>query len=86
MNTLANSDDVKNRYKFSGIYSDVDINFHAQQVSTVTSLTLDSEEKSRRSTPNLPIQIKQLIIDIQALDDSEVARAVRENPDVLAKD
>lgn len=52
----------------------------------MTSLTLDSEEKSRRSTPNLPTQIKQLIIDIQALDDSEVARAVRENPDVLAKD
>lgn len=86
MNTYMGSDDMKNRYHFYGIFSDVDINFHAQEVSTVTSLTLDSENKSRRSTTDLPTHIKQLIIDIQSLDDSEIARAVRNNPDTPRKD
>lgn len=85
MNLLIQSEDFKNKYHFSGIFSDVDINFHAQPVSTVTSLTLDSENQSRRSSTNLPTQIKQLIIDIQALDDAEVAKAVRSNPDVMGK-
>lgn len=86
MNAYVLSDDLKNRYKFYGIFSDVDINFHTQKVSTVTSLTLDSEKKSRRSSTDLPTQIKQLIIDIQSLDDAEVARAVRNNPDTPRKD
>jgi ABC-type Mn2+/Zn2+ transport system ATPase subunit len=85
MNVWIKSEDIKNRYKFNGIFSDVDINFHAQEVSTVTSLTLDSETKSRRSSTDLPTQIKQLIIDIQSLDDSEVARAVRSNPDIPSR-
>lgn len=86
MNTFIRSDDFKNRYSFSGIFSDVDINFHAQNVSTVTSLTLDSVKESRRSTNDLPTQIKQLLIDIQALDDSEVAYAVRNNPHKALKE
>ena len=36
MNTYIGYDDIKNRYPFSGIFSDVDINFHADDVSTVT--------------------------------------------------
>ena len=68
---------VKNRYPFSGIFSDVDINFHADDVSTVTSLTLDSIKDSRRSTEKLPTQINQLLVDIQSTDDGELARAYR---------
>ena len=77
MNAYIGSDDVKNRYPFSGIFSDVDINFHADDVSTVTSLTLDSIKDSRRSTEKLPTQINQLLVDIQSTDDGELARAYR---------
>ena len=77
MNTYIGSGDIKNRYPFSGIFSDVDINFHADDVSTVTSLTLDSIKDSRRSTEKLPTQINQLLVDIQSMDDGELARAYR---------
>lgn len=86
MNVWISSDDIKHRYPFSGIYSDVDINFHAQQVSSVTSLSLDEKKGSRRSSNDLPTQINQLLIDIQALDDADVAFAVRQNPDAARKD
>ncbi len=77
MNVYVGLGEIKNKYSFSGIFSDVDINFHARDISTVTSLTLDSEKNSRRSTENLPTQINQLIVDIQAIDDSELAQAYR---------
>jgi len=77
MNVYIGSDSLKNRYPFSGIFSDVDINFHADDVSTVTSLTLDSAKNSRRSTEKLPTQINQLIVDIQSTDNDELAHAYR---------
>lgn len=70
----------KREYQIYGIFSDVDINFHAPDVSSVTSLTLDSSTNSRRSGTDLPKQIKQLLIDVQALDDGELSHAMRENP------
>ena len=81
MNTYYSSDELKHRYPFAGLFSDVDINFRAQDISTVTSLTLDSVKDSRRSSSNLPTTIKQLLIDVQALDDRDVAQAARNNPD-----
>ena len=77
---------IKARLPFQSIFSDVDINFHAGNISTVTSLTLDSEKESRRSTTDLPMQIKQLLIDIQALDDADIARAYENYPDIPGKD
>lgn len=71
---------ITGSYPFSAIYSDVDINFYSGKVSNVTSLTLDSASGSRRSTNNLPTQIKQLLIDIQALDDSDLSYAARNDP------
>lgn len=68
------------KYQLSGIYSDVDINFHASNIMSVTSLKLDESAKSRRSGTDLPQQIKQLIIDVQALDDTALASAIRTNP------
>lgn len=68
-----------------GVYSDVDINFHSKHLSSVTSLTLDATNDSRRSSNDLPTQINQLLIDIQALDDAEIALSVRENPETVAK-
>lgn len=61
-----------------GIYSDVDINFHSKSLSTVTSLDIDDNQQSRRSEMDFPTKIKQLLIDIQFLDDGELARAYRE--------
>jgi predicted ATP-binding protein involved in virulence len=65
----------------AGIYSDIDINFNAKEVSSITSMGLDSVVESQRSNSNLPTQINQLIIDIQALDDADIANAVRKNPE-----
>ena len=78
LDTIPGSSDYKKRYKFEGIYSDVDINFHSQEISSVTSLELDNFANSRKSTTDLPKEIKQLLIDIQALDDSDVASAYEE--------
>ena len=61
------------------IYSDVDINFKGKDIGGVTSLTLDAEMNSMRSTSNLATEIKQLIVDIQDLDAATTANWVRDN-------
>lgn len=63
----------RRKYPLYGIFSDVDINFHSNNLSNVTSLTLDRKTESRRSSNNLPTEVKQLLIDIQALDDADIA-------------
>lgn len=73
------SDVFKRTYNFHGIFSDVDINFHSNNLSNVTSLALDQKIESRRSSNNLPTEIKQLLIDIQALDDADIAYWVKHN-------
>ena len=86
MNTWVGSPDMQNKYPTSGIFSDVDINFHSENISSVTSLTLDEKSGSRRSSNRLSTEVNQLIIDIQALDDAEVARAVRANPELKVEE
>lgn len=81
-NSLVNSPSFENKYPTSAIFSDIDINFTANQVSSVTSINLDENKSSRRSTNALPTQIKQLLIDIQALDDADIAYAVRTHPEM----
>lgn len=85
-NVFTFSNNFRKRYEFSGIFSDVDINFHSQNVSSVTSLALDAKNDSRRSSSNLPTEINQLLIDIQALDDADVALAARQHSDSRFKD
>ena len=80
------SDIYKNKYKFNGIFSDVEINFNSGNVSSVTSSTLDEIKSSVRSTPNLLAQTKQLLIDIQAQDDADVSYAVNKNPKTVCED
>ena len=80
LRTLPGLPELKEKYKMSGIFSDVDINFQADNLSSVTSMALDTSDSSRRSTTDLPKQIKQLLIDVQAMDDAELSHAVRENP------
>lgn len=64
--------------KLCGIYSDVDINFHSNTISTVTSMDVDTQDFSRRSVNDFPTRVKQLLIDIQNLDDSALSRAYRD--------
>lgn len=80
LDTLPNHDTFKKKYPICGIFSDVDINFRSQDVSSVTSMTLDTSKESRKSGTDLPKQIKQLLIDVQALDDAALSHAMRENP------
>lgn len=61
--------------KLLGIFSDVDINFHSRFINSVTSQNVDVKSESRRSNTNLPEEINQLLIDVQALDDSAFVRA-----------
>lgn len=76
-NYASGGDTFKRAYSLNGIYSDVGINFSADNVSAVTSKTLDSSTTSIRSTSSLPKEIKQLIVDIQALDDHDLSEAYR---------
>lgn len=68
------------------IFSDVDINFNTQPIQSVTSRNLDEPRDIIRSDINFATGIKQLIVDIQALDDSAVARAAERNPNIAYKD
>lgn len=80
------SSEFKYDYTFNGIFSDVDINFKADNLKNVTSLGLDVSKDSYRSTNDLPNKINQLLIDVQALDDADIARAVKTNKDLSYKD
>ncbi len=66
---------------FRTIYSSAEINFEHQAIKHVTTEDIDRvSEGPIRSAGNLATQITQLLVDIQALDDSAVANWVRENP------
>lgn len=73
--------ELRKKYKLSAIYSDVEINFTSADISSVTSMSLDREVSYVRSDSKLSQQTKQLLIDIQALDDAELSKACRENQD-----
>lgn len=79
------SEEIRLTEDLKCIFSDVDINFESDTVYNVTSLSLDEEKLSRKSTSDLPTKINQLLIDIQALDDAEVAYKVRMNPELTGK-
>lgn len=73
------SDEFAGVFPTSAIFSDVDINFKSDQITNVTSRNIDESVGSIRSSSDLPTEINQLIIDIQSLDDADVARAARNN-------
>lgn len=81
MHEVMVSHKVKDKYDFCGIYSDVDINFNTKNLQTVTSLNLDVNSSSMRSSSELPTQIKQLLIDIQNLDNDLISQTIIANPD-----
>lgn len=63
---------------FKRIYSDVEINFTPQQIRTVTAKNIDQTSSfSLKSVKNLATDITQLLIDINTLDDGELAYWVK---------
>ena len=84
--TYISHDEYLKRVPISGIYSDVDINFNSHAISNVSSLCLDAEANSRRSTGSLSSDVYQLLIDVQAQDDAAIALEVRRNPSASCSD
>lgn len=70
----------RDKLGLKGIYSDTEIGFKGGQIHTVSSSQLDAFEGNHMSSTNLPNEVKQLLIDIQALDDAAIAQAVQDNP------
>jgi ABC-type cobalamin/Fe3+-siderophores transport system ATPase subunit len=64
---------------FKILFSDVAINFTPKDIASVTAKNLDEVAISQKTNHNLATEITQLMIDVQALDDADLSRWVREN-------
>ena len=62
---------------FKRIYSDVAINFTPKAINSVTAFNIDQKEDSVKSSNELATHITQLLIDIKALDDADLADWVK---------
>ncbi len=72
---------------FKPIFSDVEINFTPKNISNVTSLNIDEEVNNpMRSSNNIATEITQLLIDIDNLDNSDIAQWVDKNPGQVPPD
>lgn len=68
---------VQNQAIFKSVFSDVEINFTPGNVRFTTSTNLDVDSSvSERSTGNVATEIKQLLVDINELDNEELAKWV----------
>lgn len=68
------------------IFSDVDVNYQAQQVTSTTTLDVDAITPVARSTASLGKEIIQLLVDIDSLDNGDLADWVRSNPNANVAD
>lgn len=74
---IINLDDMKEIMKV--VYSTAEINFRSSPIGAVTSKELDIDIKSVKQSPELGTEISQLLVDIKALDDADIADWVNEN-------
>lgn len=81
LDTMPRDNGFENKCQWNGILSDVDINFNSQNINSITSMKLDDVSKSRRSDKYFPQMIKQLFVDIQYLDDADIATAYKRMKD-----
>lgn len=65
------------KHFFKRIYSNVAINFTPKAINSVTSFNIDQEEDLVKSSNELATHITQLLIDIKALDDADLADWVK---------
>jgi len=69
------------------LFSDVEINFPPNQITSVTSMNLDSKEfKSKKSTTNLASEVAQLLVDVQSQDALDLNNWVRVHKGVAPGD
>ena len=61
------------------LYSNVAINFTPKNITSVTAKNIDEVTSSQITSQNTATEITQLLIDIQALDDADLSRWVRDN-------
>lgn len=61
------SDEFAEIFPTSAIFSDVDINFKSDQITSVTSRNIDESVESIRSSSDLPTEINQLIMIFRLL-------------------
>lgn len=69
--------------KVKGIFSDVEINFKSNTISSVTSKEIDKLEyrdTKIRSVTNTSTEIKQLFVDLYTQDNAIISNAVQKNP------
>lgn len=62
------------------LYSTAEINFNAQTIKHVTAKQLDDNVSTKKQGNDLATEISQLIVDIKALDDSDLSDWVEKNP------
>lgn len=75
---IINSIDMRDIMKV--VYSTAEINFHSGIIGAVTSKELDIDIRSLKQSSELGTEISQLLVDIKALDDADLADWVIENP------
>lgn len=80
------SEYFKKTYCFSGIFSDTEINFSFKNDRSISKQELDSKLNGIKSTEMLPMEIRNLLIDIQALDDADIAYEVKTHPQMKFED
>lgn len=72
---------------FGKIYSDVEINFSPNQITSITAKDIDQRiNKTIKSNTNIATEITQLLIDVKALDDAELADWVNEHTGQIPPD
>lgn len=71
---------ARNSSLYKTILSDVEINFSSNSIGYTTSKNIDNPiSNSERSSHNLATEIKQLLVDINELDNDELGRWVDEH-------
>lgn len=65
---------------FKYVYSDVEINFSPRTIKSITSSNIDEYiTEPIKSSNNIASEITQLLVDIDTLDNSDLAKWVKEN-------
>lgn len=74
---------LDNNSLFKPVFSDVEINFTPKNISTVTSSNVDERVNTAiKSSNNIATEITQLLIDIDNLDNADLAHWVKNNPNI----
>lgn len=87
-NYVVSSNEERQMMSFDGIYSRVGVSFFSRPITSVTSLELDANTAmhSDSFSDGLSTHIKQLLVDIQSLDDADVVQCVKSNPSLQCGD